>query len=48
MEFRTKAHTSAKERAQVEARVIERIERYLQIERILELDNANWVCPLGK
>src|SRR5579872_2062057 len=35
VEFRTKASTTVRERAQVETEVIEWIERYLQIERIL-------------
>lgn len=40
VDFRTKANTSAKDRAQVETEVIEWIERYLQIERVLELDGG--------
>lgn len=46
VDFRTKANTSAKDRAQVETEVIEWIERYLQIERVLELDSAEWDMPL--
>src|SRR5258708_37596477 len=38
VEFRTKASTSARDRAQVETAVLEWIERYLQIEVILDLD----------
>src|SRR6266571_5965381 len=46
VEFRTKANTSGRERAQVETEVLEWIERYLQIELILELDSARWQCPI--
>ncbi len=47
VEFRTKANTSARDRAQVETEVLEWIERYLQIERVLELDSAHWKCPIA-
>ena len=33
--FRSKANTSARDRAQVESEVLERIERYLQVEAAL-------------
>ncbi|MDS4055367.1 XRE family transcriptional regulator [Accumulibacter sp.] len=46
VEFRTKANTTARDRAQVETEVLEWVERYLQIERILERDSAEWQCPL--
>lgn len=46
VEFRTKANTTAKDRAHVETEVLEWIERYLQIERILNLDSAKWQCPV--
>ena len=46
VDFRTKANTTAQDRAQVETEVIEWIERYLQIERVLELDSAEWKNPL--
>src|SRR5258708_37239163 len=46
VEFRTKANTTAKDRAQVETEVLEWIERYLQIELILDLDSAKWQCPV--
>jgi transcriptional regulator with XRE-family HTH domain len=36
VEFRTKANTTARDRANVETEVLEWIERYLQIESILE------------
>ena len=48
VEFRTKANTSARNRAQVETEVIEWIERYLQVERVLELDSAEWQCPVAR
>lgn len=48
VEFRTKAATSARDRAQVETEVLEWIERYLQVERILELDSAHWQCPVAR
>ena len=46
VDFRTKANTTAKDRAQVETTVIEWIERYIQIERVLEHDSAEWAMPL--
>ena len=46
VDFRTKANTTAKDRAHVETEVIEWIERYLQIESILELDSAKWLAPI--
>jgi len=46
VEFRTKANTTARDRAQVETEVLEWIERYLQIELILDLDSAKWQCPI--
>src|SRR5580704_15815548 len=46
VEFRTKANTTAKDRAHVETEVLEWIERYLQIELILDLDSAKWQCPV--
>jgi Zn-dependent peptidase ImmA (M78 family)/DNA-binding XRE family transcriptional regulator len=48
VEFRTKANTTARDRANVETEVLEWIERYLQIELILDLDSAQWSCPLAK
>src|SRR5260370_2170258 len=48
VEFRTKASTSARERAYVETEVLEWIERYLQVEQMLELDSAIWQCPIAK
>lgn len=48
VEFRTKASTSARDRAQVETEVLEWIERYLQVEQVLELDSAHWQCPVAR
>lgn len=45
VEFRTKANTSARDRAQVESEVLEWIERYLQVEAALDLDSARWQSP---
>jgi Zn-dependent peptidase ImmA (M78 family) len=46
VEFRTKSNTSARDRAHVETVVLEWIERYLQIELILEMDSSQWQCPV--
>jgi len=46
VKFRTKANTTVRDRAQVESEVLEWIERYLQIELILDLDSAKWQCPI--
>jgi Zn-dependent peptidase ImmA (M78 family)/DNA-binding XRE family transcriptional regulator len=48
VEFRTKAATSAKDRAHVETLVLDWIERYLQIEIVLELDSAQWHSPVQR
>jgi Zn-dependent peptidase ImmA (M78 family) len=48
VEFRTRANTTASDRAKVETEVLEWIERYLQIELVLELDSAEWQCPIPK
>jgi len=48
VEFRTKSTTTARDKAHVETEVLEWIERYLQIETILDLDSAEWQCPLSK
>lgn len=47
VDFRTRARTSAKDRARVEAAVLEWVDRYLQLERILELDSASWSSPFA-
>jgi len=46
VEFRTKANTTAKDRAHVETEVLEWIERYLQVELVLDLDSSKWQCPV--
>jgi Zn-dependent peptidase ImmA (M78 family)/DNA-binding XRE family transcriptional regulator len=46
VEFRTKANTTARDRAHVETEVLEWIERYLQIELVLDLNSAEWQCPV--
>jgi len=48
VEFRKKSGTSAKDRARVEAAVIEHVERYLTIEEILDLDSAEGHRPIAK
>lgn len=48
VEFRTKANTTSRDRAQVETEILEWIERYLQIELILELDSSKWQCPFDE
>jgi len=45
VDFRKGARTSVKDRARVEASVIEQVERYLAIESILELQSADWQVP---
>ena len=45
VEFRTKASTTARDRAHVEAAVLEWIERYLQVESVLEMDSTHWHGP---
>lgn len=46
VEFRTKANTTARDRAHVATAVLEWIERYLQIELILDQDSSRWHCPV--
>jgi len=43
--FRKKVQTTAKERARVEAAVIDQLERYLTVEEILGLESAEWRPP---
>jgi Zn-dependent peptidase ImmA (M78 family) len=45
VEFRRLSSTSAGDRAQVEARVIDCLQRYLAVEEILELDSGAWRAP---
>jgi len=47
LEFRKKAGTGARERAQVEAEVLHQVERYLTIEHVLGLESADWNNPLS-
>ena len=44
-EFRKLSGTSARDRARVEAAVIDGLQRYLAIEEILELDSNAWKVP---
>jgi Zn-dependent peptidase ImmA (M78 family)/DNA-binding XRE family transcriptional regulator len=48
VDFRKKAATSARDRARVEAAVLDHVERYLTIEEILELDSAEWDAPFDR
>ncbi len=48
VEFRTKANTTGRDRALVETEVLEWIERYLQVETVLDLESSDWQCPLSK
>lgn len=48
LEFRKKSGTSAKDRAIVEATVLEHVERYLLVEEILELDSAACKMPFER
>lgn len=45
VDFRKTVRTSAKDRARVEASVIDHMQRYLAIEQILELESAEWQPP---
>tara|TARA_R100001530_G_scaffold13727_4_gene12574 strand:- start:1255 stop:2346 length:1092 start_codon:yes stop_codon:yes gene_type:complete len=45
VEFRKLSGTSAGERARVRAEVIDRLQRYIAIEEILELDSGAWNLP---
>lgn len=47
VDFRKKSGTSVKDRSRVEATVIERVERYLSVEEILDLDSAEWHQPFS-
>lgn len=48
VEFRKRSSTSAKDRARVEAEVLQQVERYLQIESILDLDSLEWHNPFSE
>lgn len=43
--FRKLAGTSVRDRSRVEAEVIDRLERYIAVEEILELDSGAWKAP---
>lgn len=45
VEFRKVANTTARDRARVEATVIDQLQRYLGIEEILEVDSCSWRMP---
>ena len=45
IEFRKLSGTSARDRAEVEAAVIDHLERYLAVEKILEQSSAEWRVP---
>ena len=47
VDFRKRSTTSKKERAQVQATVLDHVERYLEVERALELDGASWDRPFA-
>lgn len=46
VEFRKRSSTSAKDRARVEAEVMDQVDRYLTVEELLELDSAHWTSPI--
>ena len=48
VDFRKKVRTTKRERAKVEASALDWVGRYIQIERILELDRVNWERPFRK
>ncbi|WP_429649678.1 helix-turn-helix domain-containing protein [Skermanella aerolata] len=45
IDFRKLSRTTAQDRAAVEAAVIEHVERYLHIEKLLDLESAAWIAP---
>ncbi len=44
-EFRKRSGTSVRDRARIEAAVVDGLQRYLAIEEILELDSGAWKAP---
>ncbi|GGF73378.1 transcriptional regulator [Terasakiella brassicae] len=48
VDFRKHSGTRAQERAEVEASVLEHVEKYLLIEEILEMDSAAWHQPFDR
>ena len=47
VEFRKKSIISRKERSRLEAKAIDRLERYLLVEELLDLHSIEWDRPLG-
>lgn len=47
VEFRAKAATTTKEEAQVQASVQDWVQRYLQLETILDLQSSHWEIPFA-
>ncbi len=45
VEFRKLSRASARDRAKVEATVIDRLQRYLAVEEILDVDSGAWKEP---
>ena len=45
VEFRKKAATKASEQAMVTAAVLDHVDRYLQVEQLLALDDGDWEMP---
>ena len=46
VEFRRRSSTSTRDRARVEAEVMDQVDRYLTVEELLELDTAHWTPPI--
>ena len=47
VEFRKLASTKARERAMVEGAVLNYVDRYLQVEQLLDISSAQWEEPEG-
>ena len=47
VEFRKLASTRARERAMVEAAVLDHVDRYLQVEEFLDITSSEWEMPGG-
>lgn len=47
VEFRKLASTKARERAMVEGAVLDHVDRYLQVEELLDISSAKWEEPEG-
>ena len=47
VEFRKSASTKARERAMVEAAVLDHVDRYLQVEELLDIASSVWEVPDG-